>query len=58
VRRPAGWKFGEVAFGPDYEPIPVDQLDLHALGHHVMQPSSHAEPSLPPDVAQESATTA
>jgi hypothetical protein len=37
VRRPAGWKLGEVAFGPDYRPIPVDQLDLHALGHHVLQ---------------------
>jgi len=33
VRRPAGWKLGEVAFGEDYRPIPVSQLDLHALNH-------------------------
>ena len=33
VRRPAGWKPGEVAFGADYVPIPVSQVDLHALGH-------------------------
>lgn len=33
VRRPAGWKPGEVAFGADYVPIPVSQVDLHAFGH-------------------------
>lgn len=33
VRRPAGWKPGEVAFGEDYRPIPVSQLDLHAFVH-------------------------
>ncbi len=33
VRRPAGWRPGEVAFGADYTPIPVSQLDLHAFGH-------------------------
>lgn len=33
VRRPAGWKPGEVAFGADYAPIPVSQVDLHAFGH-------------------------
>ncbi|AGG90737.1 MULTISPECIES: sterol desaturase family protein [Rhodanobacter] len=34
VRQPAGWRPGEVAFGADYTPIPVDQLDLHALARH------------------------
>ncbi|MBB3228551.1 sterol desaturase/sphingolipid hydroxylase (fatty acid hydroxylase superfamily) [Luteibacter sp. Sphag1AF] len=34
----AGWRLGEVGFGPDYRPIPVDQLDLHALAHHITQP--------------------
>jgi sterol desaturase/sphingolipid hydroxylase (fatty acid hydroxylase superfamily) len=34
VRRPIGWKFGEVSFTPDYEPIPVDHADLHAFEHH------------------------
>ena len=33
VRRPAGWKPGEVAFGEDYRPIPVSQIDLHAFNH-------------------------
>ncbi len=28
-RRLAGWKLGEVAFGPDHAPIPVSHLDLH-----------------------------
>jgi sterol desaturase/sphingolipid hydroxylase (fatty acid hydroxylase superfamily) len=31
VRRPAGWRPGDVAFGEDYVPVPVSQLDLHAL---------------------------
>jgi sterol desaturase/sphingolipid hydroxylase (fatty acid hydroxylase superfamily) len=39
VRRPAGWKPGEVAFGEDYRPIPVGELDLHAFSH-----LPHAEP--------------
>ncbi|MFC5740380.1 sterol desaturase family protein [Dyella tabacisoli] len=43
VRRPAGWKLGEVAFGPNYEPIPVDQLDLHALAHHQSIPAHTSE---------------
>lgn len=30
VRRPAGWKLGEVAFDEDYVPVPVD----HALPQH------------------------
>lgn len=30
-RRPAGWRPGDVGFGPNYEPIPSDHLDLHAL---------------------------
>jgi len=25
VRRPAGWKLGDVSFGPDYAPIPSDE---------------------------------
>lgn len=29
VRRPAGWKLGEVGFGPGFAPIPVDQLPAH-----------------------------
>ena len=31
VRRRAGWKPGEVGFAEDYTPIPVSQLDLHAI---------------------------
>ncbi|MBN9474481.1 MAG: fatty acid hydroxylase [Bordetella sp. SCN 68-11] len=27
VRRPAGWKLGEVSFGPDYAPIPSDEAE-------------------------------
>jgi len=34
VRQPAGWRPGEVAFGADYTPIPVGQLDLHTLTQH------------------------
>ena len=30
VRCAAGWKPGEVSFAPDYTPIPVSQIDLHA----------------------------
>jgi sterol desaturase/sphingolipid hydroxylase (fatty acid hydroxylase superfamily) len=33
VRRIEGWRPGEVAFGEDYRPIPVSQLDLHAFEH-------------------------
>lgn len=41
VRRLDGWKLGEVAFDPvSYRPIPVSQLDLHALAHH--QPGAPA----------------
>lgn len=44
VRRPAGWRPGEVAFDPvDYRPIPVEQLDLHALAHHL--PGNAAAPA-------------
>jgi len=42
VRRPAGWRLGEVAFGPGYEPIPVDQLDLH---HMIAPQQAPQEPS-------------
>lgn len=42
VRRPAGWRFGEVAFGPGLAPIPVEHLDLHALATppaaHISEP--------------------
>jgi sterol desaturase/sphingolipid hydroxylase (fatty acid hydroxylase superfamily) len=31
VRRPAGWKPGDVAFGADYAPIPSQHLDLFAM---------------------------
>lgn len=34
VTRPSGWKLGEVAFGPGYEPIPVEQWEEHGVGHH------------------------
>ncbi|MDH2235464.1 sterol desaturase family protein [Pigmentiphaga sp. GD03639] len=27
VRRPAGWRLGEVSFGPDYAPIPSDEAE-------------------------------
>jgi hypothetical protein len=33
VHRIEGWRPGEVAFGEDYRPIPVSQLDLHAFEH-------------------------
>ena len=32
-RRPAGWKPGDVSFGPDYAPIPSAHVDLHAMAH-------------------------
>ncbi|HET8765336.1 MAG TPA: fatty acid hydroxylase, partial [Rhodanobacter sp.] len=36
VWRPAGWKLGEVAFDPvDLHPVPVSELDVHALAHHL-----------------------
>ena len=31
-RHSAGWRIGEVAFGPGFVPIPVDHIDLYALG--------------------------
>lgn len=34
VRRPAGWKLGEVAFGEGYRPIPVAEWETHGVGHH------------------------
>jgi len=37
IRCPAGWKLGDVAFGPDYTPIPTAQLDLHTLTQHTWQ---------------------
>jgi hypothetical protein len=44
VRRLEGWKPGEVAFDPaSLRPIPVDQLDLHALAHHL--PGGSAAPA-------------
>ncbi|MHB1272271.1 MAG: sterol desaturase family protein [Rhodanobacter sp.] len=43
VRRPEGWRPGEVAFGEDYRPIPVSQLDLHAFTH-----APRAEPGIEP----------
>ncbi|MGA9422535.1 MAG: sterol desaturase family protein [Rhodanobacteraceae bacterium] len=40
VRRPAGWKLGEVTFGADYAPIPVNHatafmMERQATGGHV-----------------------
>lgn len=35
-RRPAGWKLGDVGFGPDYEPIPTSQLGQPAVEPAVM----------------------
>ncbi len=39
VRRPIGWKFGEVAFTADYVPIPVKHADLQAFDHHETAPT-------------------
>jgi hypothetical protein len=33
-----------VAFGEDYRPIPVSQLDLHAFGHSTPPTSTIAPP--------------
>lgn len=30
----AGWRPGDVAFGPDYRPVPVEELDLDELAAH------------------------
>jgi len=43
VRRPAGWKLGEVAFGEGYRPIPIAEWEAHGVGHHP-QESHRAEP--------------
>ncbi|KZC16932.1 fatty acid hydroxylase [Rhodanobacter sp. FW510-R12] len=46
VRTLDGWKPGEVAFDPvSYRPIPVAQLDLHALAHHLPGGSAHPAPA-------------
>ncbi|WP_266169472.1 sterol desaturase family protein [Dyella subtropica] len=59
VRRPAGWKLGEVAFGPDYEPIPIDQWEHHGVGHHA-SPAQHqgAAATASPTPANEGASAA
>jgi len=37
VRRPSGWKPGDVSFSPDdFSPIPSEHVDLHALTHEVV----------------------
>lgn len=55
VTSKAGWKLGDVAFGEDYRPIPVSEIDLHALeaGHGVRRKSDIAaeEPALHPEQA-------
>lgn len=45
----AGWKLGDVAFGEDYRPVPVSEIDLHALeaGHGVRRKSEIAPPAEP-----------
>jgi len=40
VRCTAGWKLGEVAFGPNYKPIPISELDMHGLAHHHLAPAA------------------
>ena len=53
VFRPEGWKPGEVAFDPmTLRPVPVAQLDLHALAHH--QPGNVG--TAPADVAADATT--
>lgn len=52
VRRPAGWKPGEVAFSEQYVPIPVAELDLHALRH---APPSGPSDTLPLDASSRAA---
>jgi sterol desaturase/sphingolipid hydroxylase (fatty acid hydroxylase superfamily) len=41
-RRTSGWKLGEVAFGPHFEPIPISHIDLHSF-----QQTMHGTPSVP-----------
>ena len=46
VRRCAGWRPGEVGFAQDYTPIPVSQLDLHAI-HQTPTPGVANAPGTP-----------
>jgi len=55
VRQPAGWRPGEVAFGADYMPIPVSQLDLHALAQHAPAVALDAAAPVDGNAAVESA---
>jgi sterol desaturase/sphingolipid hydroxylase (fatty acid hydroxylase superfamily) len=57
VRRLDGWRPGEVAFSPDdYRPIPVGELDLHALGQHLPSPATAVAPVGTDAATGESAT--
>src|SRR6201991_1570673 len=48
VRRPAGWKLGEVAFGESYRPIPIAEWEAHGVGHHPQEtPRQEPEEVLP-----------
>lgn len=50
VRCRAGWIPGDVAFGPDYRPIPTREIDLHALEAQPA-PADARHPTAPPPLA-------
>ncbi|GAB4062440.1 sterol desaturase family protein [Uliginosibacterium sediminicola] len=39
-RRPAGWRLGDVSFGPDYTPIPSSEAGFHASPNSASSASS------------------
>lgn len=53
VRRPAGWRLGEVSISEDFRPIPVDHAGLdhnaaeHAATEHIASEHAAVEPALP-----------
>lgn len=37
---PAGWRPGDVAFGPDYKPVPTEHMDLHRFAPQATSPAA------------------
>lgn len=37
---PAGWRLGDVAFGPDYKPVPTEHMDMHQFVVEPMRESA------------------
>ncbi len=55
----AGWRLGDVAFSEAHRPIPVSELDLHALeGMHASMPSTPAAISITVEPSTEQTRTA